>query len=178
MSTSRKRSKASKGKKSNSASSRSLAGDGGGGSTQADMAGLQEPGGDASGAGPGDDPWVFEKKKAAGFAKAKAPAGDRLVYFDPQIILPPTDKRSGEAESIRGRRCHTPLPIITCIPVGQSAALHLFVSTLHVVSLSLLLDVVRSGNHHHHHHREALSSQWVNEKVNRRAWKGGGGGTL
>lgn len=164
MSTSRKRNKASKGKKSNSSSSsRSLAGDGGGGSNQTDMAGLQEPGGgDASGAGAGDDPWVWEKKKAAGVAKAKAPAGDRLVYFDPQIILPPADKRSGELSRVEGGGAtfRSLLPVLVNLLILQR--LHVFVvCSVPTMRVSFLLHVMRSGSHH----RESLSSQKVNEQT-------------
>ncbi|CAN0485809.1 unnamed protein product, partial [Ectocarpus sp. 8 AP-2014] len=66
--------------------------------------------------------WVWEKKKAAGGAKAKAPAGDRLVYFDPQIILPPADKRSApggetaeEQRRYNNRWMFTPATVLSAV---------------------------------------------------------------
>lgn len=111
MSTSRKRNKASKGKKnstspghSTSTSRVSLTSKTSGEGDQM-MPDLAEPGAAAEGAGAGAENLQgkakADKPRAAGSrgqekgGKSKAPAA-RMVYFDPSIVLPPADKRTGE----------------------------------------------------------------------------------
>lgn len=119
MSTSRKRSKASKGKKASpvhgssrpSLGSKGSSGgagvgaggvgdrDGGSGSNRDLMPGLAQEGGDkpgvsSTGGGGGSGGGRSKGGKAKGVSADRD--RDRLVYFDPAIILPPADKRSGK----------------------------------------------------------------------------------
>lgn len=111
MSTSRKRNKASKGKK-NSPGHRTSLNSKSSGEGDAMMPDLKEPapasGASAEGAraqtpqgkAKADKPLagaVGGNAGGGGGGKSKAPAA-RMVYFDPEIILPPADKRSGESK--------------------------------------------------------------------------------
>ena len=111
MSTSRKRNKASKGKKNStspghSTSSRASLTSKSSGEGDQMMPDLKESGTSAEGAGAGAETLQGKAKASKPGSrgqekggKSKAPAA-RMVYFDPSIVLPPADKRTGKCASL------------------------------------------------------------------------------